>query len=145
MGCVVPHYNTHRVGRRLYATAHSKPHNNLPTPLIEVFLGILESQCHEPSKALGPDPCDSLSPWVGGVSNAPGPSSTLGSLGPSHQWRHKSQVSLWDPCCAHGVGGTSKGEVHDTLGESECRTPLLKECPQHHGRKGDPGVTRKTP
>ena len=21
-----------------------------------------------------------------------------------------------------------------------CRTPLLEECPQHHGHKGDPGV-----
>ena len=34
-------------------SAHSKYHNFLPTPLIEVFLGILESQCHEPSNAQG--------------------------------------------------------------------------------------------
>ena len=25
-----------------------------------------------------------------------------------------------------------------------CRAPLLKECPQHHGHKGDPGVTPGT-
>ena len=25
-----------------------------------------------------------------------------------------------------------------------CRTPLLEECPQHHGHKGDPGVTPGT-
>ena len=32
---------------------HSKLHNFLPTPPIEVFLGILESQRHEPCNALG--------------------------------------------------------------------------------------------
>ena len=26
----------------------------------------------------------------------------------------------------------------------ECRAPLLEECPQHHGHKGDPGVTPGT-
>ena len=25
-----------------------------------------------------------------------------------------------------------------------CRAPLLEECPQHHGHKGDPGVTLGT-
>ena len=25
-----------------------------------------------------------------------------------------------------------------------CRTTLLEECPQHHGHKGDPGVTPGT-
>ena len=25
-----------------------------------------------------------------------------------------------------------------------CRAPLLQDCPQHHGHKGDPGVTPKT-
>ena len=25
-----------------------------------------------------------------------------------------------------------------------CRAPLLEECPQHHGHKGDPGVTPGT-
>ena len=24
---------------------------------------------------------------------------------------------------------------------ADCRAPLLEECPQHHGHKGDPGVT----
>ena len=27
---------------------------------------------------------------------------------------------------------------------SICRAPLLGECPQHHGHKGDPGVTPET-
>ena len=35
-----------------------------------------------------------------------GPSHTLGSLGPSHQWRHKSWVTLRGSPCAHGVSGT---------------------------------------
>ena len=26
----------------------------------------------------------------------------------------------------------------------QCRAPLLEECPQHHGHKGDPGVTPGT-
>ena len=28
--------------------------------------------------------------------------------------------------------------------EQLCRAPLLEECPQHHGHKGDPGVTPGT-
>ena len=39
---------------------------------------------------------------------------TLGSLGPSHQRRHKSWVSLRGPLCAHGVLGTPHGEVRNT-------------------------------
>jgi hypothetical protein len=51
---------------------------------------------------------------VGGRrSKRPGPSPTLGSLGPSYQWCHKSWVSLRGPPCAHGVAGTPYGEVHD--------------------------------
>src|ERR1700684_3273872 len=38
-------------------------------------------------------------------SQRPGPSPTLGSLGPSHHRRHKSRVSLRGPPCAHGVSG----------------------------------------
>ena len=30
------------------------------------------------------------------------------------------------------------------FGGGECRTPLLEECSQHHGHKGDPGVTPGT-
>ena len=48
-----------------------------------------------------------------GVPNAPGPSLTLGLLGPSHQWCHKSRASLRGPPCAHGVAGTPQGEVRD--------------------------------
>src|ERR1700738_4059554 len=50
---------------------------------------------------------------VGRRSQRPGPSPTLGSLGPSHQRRHKSRVSLRGPPCAHGVSGTPHGEVRD--------------------------------
>ena len=49
-----------------------------------------------------------------GVPNALGPSLTLGLLGPSHQWCHKSWASLRDPPCAHGVAGTPQGEVRDS-------------------------------
>ena len=35
------------------------------------------------------------------------------SLGPSHQWRHKSRVLLRGTPCAHGVAGTPHGEVRD--------------------------------
>ena len=38
-------------------------------------------------------------------SQRPGPSFTLGSLGPSHHWRHKSWVSLRGLPYAHGVLG----------------------------------------
>ena len=30
------------------------------------------------------------------------------------------------------------------FGGGECRAPLVEECPQHHGHKGDPGVTLGT-
>ena len=30
------------------------------------------------------------------------------------------------------------------FGGGECRAPLFEECPQHHGHKGDPGVTPGT-
>ena len=30
------------------------------------------------------------------------------------------------------------------FGGGKYRTPLLEECPQHHGHKGDPGVTLGT-
>ena len=48
-------------------------------------------------------------------SQRPGPSPTLGTLGPSHQRRHKSHVSLRGPPCAHGVAGIPHGEVRDTM------------------------------
>ena len=41
-------------------------------------------------------------------------SSTLGSLGPHHQWRHKSRVSLKGPPSAHDVSGTPFGELRDS-------------------------------
>ena len=46
----------------------------------------------------------------------PGPSPTLGSLGPFHQRRHKSRVSLWGPPYANDVLGTPHGEVRNMLG-----------------------------
>src|ERR1700738_3679665 len=52
---------------------------------------------------------------VGGRrSQRPGPSPTLGSLGPSHQRRHKSRVSLRGPPCPHVVSGTPHGEGRAT-------------------------------
>ena len=47
-------------------------------------------------------------------SQRPGLSPIIGSLGPCHQQRHKSRVSLQDPHCAHGVSGTPREEVRDT-------------------------------
>ena len=38
-------------------------------------------------------------------------------------------------------------KVEEKLGNSigkYCCAPLLEECPQHHGHKGDPGVTPGT-
>ena len=65
---------------------------------------------------------------MGGVPNAPGPSPTLGSLGPSHQWRHKSRASLRGPPCAHGVAGTPQGEVRDSsIRIKACVTIVAKE------------------
>src|ERR1700684_543537 len=55
---------------------------------------------------------------VGGRrSQRPGPSPTLGSLGPSHHRRHKSRVSLRGPPCAHGVSG---------IPLERCATPTLR-------------------
>ena len=52
--------------------------------------------------------------FVGGRhSQRLGSSPTLGSLGPSHQLRHKSRVSLRGPPCAHDVSDTPHGEVRD--------------------------------
>ena len=35
-------------------------------------------------------------------------------------------------------------EHFESLKDQLCRAPLLEECPQHHGHKGDPGVTPGT-
>ena len=62
---------------------------------------------------------------VGGRrSQHPGPSPILGSLGPSHQWRHKSGVLLRGPPCAYGVSGTPHGDI--TL-SSKPELTFLKE------------------
>ena len=54
--------------------------------------------------------------FVGGRrSQCPRPSPTLGSLGPSHQQRHKSRVLIRGPPCVHGVLGTPHGKVCDKL------------------------------
>ena len=34
--------------------------------------------------------------------------------------------------------------IYICIQEFMCRAPLLEECPQHHGHKGDPGVTPGT-
>ena len=46
-------------------------------------------------------------------SQRPWPSPTLGSLGPSHQRRHNSRVSLRGPPCAPGISCIPYGEVQD--------------------------------
>jgi hypothetical protein len=63
----------------------------------------------------------------------PGPSPTLGSLGPSHQWCHKSRVSLRGPPCAHGVAGTPHGEVRDTRADFEKQLSI-------NAQRGFPGM-----
>ena len=60
-----------------------------------------------------------------GVPNIPGPSLTLGLLGPSHQWCHKSRASLRGPPCAHGVADTPQGEVRDRMCRNSARS---KSC-----------------
>ena len=54
---------------------------------------------------------------------APRSSSTLGSLGPSYQRRHKSRVSIQGPLCAHGVLGTPHREVCNTYTCNHLRLP----------------------
>jgi hypothetical protein len=61
----------------------------------------------------------------------PGPSLTIGSLGPSHLWRHKSQASLRSPSCAYGIAGTPHGEVrnnHDPWLVCEIALNLRRFC-----------------
>ena len=47
----------------------------------------------------------------------------------------EAKSELWIYVCVHN---TSQGS------EGGCRAPLLEECLQHHGHKGDPGVTPGT-
>ena len=53
--------------------------------------------------------------------------------------------------CEASGGASSHGFPHPCEPVSgrlhkwdECRAPLLEECPQHHGHKGDPRVTPGT-
>jgi hypothetical protein len=62
---------------------------------------------------------------VGGrCSQRPGPSPTLGSLGPSHHRRQKSRVSLRGPPCAHGVLDILFREVRNTHPHHDHLVPL---------------------
>ena len=47
-------------------------------------------------------------------SQCPGPSPTLGSVGPLHQRSHKSQVLFRRFPCAQGILGTFNGEVRES-------------------------------
>src|ERR1700738_2522295 len=70
---------------------------------------------------------------VGGRrSQSPGPSPTLGSLGPSHHWRHKSWVSLRGPPCAHGVSGIplERGATLNLLSSLNTTTLFHTTLPQ---------------
>ena len=92
---------------------HLNCHNSYLTPRIEVILSIIELLHHELSKTHGLTfVTPSLHGWE--AFPTPGALTTLGSLGPSHQRRHKSQVSLRGSSCDHGVSGTPHGEVRDT-------------------------------
>ena len=51
-------------------------------------------------------------------------------------WRYSSSLFLSSLCRFSSVLVCSKYPF--------CRAPLLEECPQHHGHKGDPGVTPGT-
>ena len=95
---------------------HSNCHISLLTPLIEVFLSILESSHYELRTSYGLT-LMSPNPVGGRRSQRPWPSPTLGSLGSSHHWHHKSQVPLRAPPCAHGVSGIPYKEVRDNLFE----------------------------
>ena len=79
---------------------HSNCHISKLTPPIEVFLSILE-------------PSWLLVSVGGGRSQRLGPSPILGSLGPSHQQRHQSRVSLQGLPCAHGVSELPYGGVRN--------------------------------
>ena len=94
---------------------HSNCHISQLTFRIEVFLTILEFTCYELLIAYGfifiPL---SLHGWE--AFPTPGAlTHTKITVGPSHQWRHKSWVSLHGPPCVYGVLGTPHGEVRDKL------------------------------
>ena len=107
LGCAVPHHNTHRAGHCPLAVPYSKPHNFLSTPPIEVFLGILESRCYEPSNALGLILVTSVS-MGGRCSQRPGAlthtriSSALSPMVPQVLGVNLgSLLCLW--CCGHSL------------------------------------------
>ena len=103
-------------GRYPRTAPHSNCHISLLTPLIEVFLSILESSHYKLRTSYGLT-LMSPNPVGGRRSQRPWPSPTLGSLGSSHHWHHKSQVPLRAPPCAHGVSGIPYKEVRDNLFE----------------------------
>jgi hypothetical protein len=49
----------------------------------------------------------------------------------------KGLIKVNMPSTFFGLGKT-KGKI---FFDGDCRAPLHEECPQHHGHKGDPGVT----
>ena len=58
---------------------------------------------------------------------------------------HRAQSMSW-LCCTFPVDVTCLYllAIRCLLFVIDCRAPLLEECPQHHGHKGDPGVTPGT-
>ena len=113
LGCPGSHSQAIAVpGCCLGIASHSNCHISQLTPPIDVILSILESTHPKLHIAHG---LTNVPPSVRGWEAFPmlRASPTLGSLGPSHQWRHKSWVSLRGPPCAHDVLSTPHGEVRD--------------------------------
>ena len=102
----------HYLGRCPGTTPRSNCHIAWLSPPIEVFLSILEPSSHELHITHGLTLVTLISMGER-RSQCSGPSLTLGSLGPSHQRRHKSRVSLRGPLYAHGVLDTPHGAVRN--------------------------------
>ena len=63
-------------------------------------------------------------------SQRPGPSPTLGSLGPSHQWHHKSRLSLPGLPCAQDVSSTHEEVRNRVCSKNTTFTPLTLFSPE---------------
>ena len=96
----------------LYQGAPLKLPYRLLTPPTRVFSSILKSPRQKLHIANG---LTLVTPNLQGWEAFPMPGALTHtrSLGLSHQRRHKSQVSLWGPLCAHGVSDTPHGKVRD--------------------------------
>ena len=104
-----------------------------------MFSSILESTRH---KLLIIDGLTLMPPSLHGWEAFPTPGAlthtktrVLRSFGPSHQRRHKSQVSIQGPPCAHGVSYTPHREVRD----KQCHIHPIKW--QHGPTNANPQIS----